>query len=119
MLNPFPQLLVYSTMAPLILRIVLGLIFVDLGWIKLRTRRLSLPSLLGLLEVIGAIMLIVGFYTQIAALGFLILTGIELYIEWKDAAVLKGDLVFYILLFAISLSLLLTGAGAYAKDIPL
>jgi uncharacterized membrane protein YphA (DoxX/SURF4 family) len=119
MLNPFPELLVYSTLAPFILRVVLGLIFLDLGASKLKTRKFNLSTALGALQILGAVMLFIGFYTQIAALGFVILTGIELYIEWKDAQVLKGDLVFYVLLFAISLSLLLTGAGAYAKDIPL
>lgn len=119
MLNPFPSLLIYSTLAPFILRIVLGLIFLDLGASRLRSRKLNFLSAIALLEVVGAFMLFIGLYTQIAALGFAILTGIELYIEWKDSKILKGDFVFYLLLFVISLSLLLTGAGAYAKDIPL
>jgi uncharacterized membrane protein YphA (DoxX/SURF4 family) len=119
MLNPFPELLTYSTFAPFILRAVLGLVFLDLGVMKLRRVRLGWVPALGLLEVIGALMLFAGFYTQIAALAIVITTGIELYIEWKDSQVLKGDFVFYLLLFAISLSLLLTGAGAFAKDIPL
>lgn len=119
MLNPFPELLTYSTLAPFILRVVLGLIFLDLGALKFKNRKMGWMSVLGALEIIGAVMLFLGFYTQIAALGFAILTGIELYIEWKDSQMLKGDLVFYLLLFAISLSLLLTGAGAYARDIPL
>lgn len=119
MLNPFPSLLIYSPLAPTILRLVLGLVFLDLGYFNLKMRRAPLLSAVGVLEVVGAIMLFLGFYTQIAALGFALLTGIELYIEWKNANILKGDLVFYLLLFAISLSLLLSGAGAYAKDLPL
>lgn len=134
MLNPFPELLVYSMLAPFILRVVLGFVFLDLGLLKLKKENSrwvaslealhlhpakTLVMLVGLVEVVGAIMLFFGFYTQIAALTFVILTGIEFYIEWKDASVLKRNIVFYLLLFAISLSLLLSGAGAYAKDIPL
>jgi uncharacterized membrane protein YphA (DoxX/SURF4 family) len=119
MLNPFPSLLVYSTLAPLILRLALGLVFLDLGYFNLKMRKVPLLYITGFLEVAGAIMLFFGYYTQIAALGFALLTGIELYIEWKNENILKGDLVFYLLLFAISLSLLLSGAGAFAKDLPL
>ena len=60
-----------------------------------------------------------GLWTQIAALAFVIFTTIELYIEWQAREILRRDIVFYLLIFAISLSLLLTGAGAYAIDIPL
>ena len=134
MLNVFPELLNYSLLGPFILRVVLGLIFIDLGalifrsekkrWIAsfetigLRPADFFVP-LYALIQIIGGIMLLVGFWTQIAALVFVIITGIELYIEWSARDILKRDFVFYILLFVISLSLLLTGAGAYAFDIPL
>src|SRR3990167_2190796 len=134
MLNVFPSFLTYSFLAPFILRIVVGLIFLDLGVLKFRTEKeswlrsfdtlgirpadLFLP-VYALIQIIGGILLIIGAYTQVAALAFVISTLIELYIEWKAGEVLKRDLVFYILILAISLSLLLSGAGAYAVDIPL
>lgn len=134
MLNPFPELLIYSMMGPFVLRVVLGLIFLDLGILKFKTEKNrwiasfeaiglrpadTLVTLYGLLQVIGGVMLLVGFYTQIAALAFVIFTSIEIYLEWKEGALLKRNIVFYILLFVISLSLLLTGAGAFAFDLPL
>ena len=134
MLNPFPELLMYSFFAPLVLRVVLGLIFLDLGVLKFRGERerwlasfeaLRLRpadfflTLYGLLQIAGGIMLIIGFWTQVAALAFVIFTGIELYVEWQAREILKRDMVFYLLAFVISLSLLLSGAGAYAIDIPL
>lgn len=134
MLNPFPELLMYSFFGPLILRLVLGLIFIDLGVLKLRSEKerwlasfetlglrpadLFVP-LYALLQIIGGLLLIIGLWTQVAALVFAIFTGVELYVEWKVREILKRDMVFYLLLFIISLSLLLTGAGAYAIDIPL
>ncbi|HEY4503439.1 MAG TPA: DoxX family protein [Candidatus Paceibacterota bacterium] len=134
MLNPFPELLMYSFIAPFILRVVLGLIFIDLGILKLRGEKgnwlasfetlglrpasLFVP-LYALLQIVGGLFLLVGFWTQMATLAFVICTGIELYVEWQARDILKRDVVFYLLIFSISLSLLLTGAGAYAIDIPL
>ena len=134
MLSVFPDLLNYSLLAPFILRVVLGLIFLDLGilifksekarWVAsfetlgLRPATFFVP-LYGALQIMGGVLLIIGLWTQVAALAFAIFTGIELYIEWRAREVLKRDMVFYILLFAISVSLLLTGPGAYAFDLPL
>ena len=134
MLNPFPELLVYSSIGPLILRILLGLIFIDLGFLKFRSEKnawltsletlglhpadLFLP-IYALLQIIGGTLLVLGLWTQVAALVFIIFSGVELYIEWQAREILKRDMVFYLLIFTISLSLLLTGAGAYAIDIPL
>jgi len=134
MLNLFPELLIYSSVGPFILRLLLGLIFIDLGFLKFRSEKeawlasletlglrpadLFLP-LYALLQLIGGVLLLIGLWTQIAALAFVIFSGIELYIEWRAREILKRDMVFYLLIFTISLSLLLTGAGAYAIDIPL
>lgn len=134
MLNPFPDLLTYSLLAPLILRVVLGFIFIDLGLLKLKGEKERWRAtfealylrpadffvpLYALLQIAGGILLIIGLWTQVAALMFVIFTGAELYIEWSAKEILKRDLVFYLLIFIISLSLLFTGAGAFAFDIPL
>jgi putative oxidoreductase len=134
MLNPFPSLLIYSMLAPFILRLVAGFIMIDLGLLAWKTERerwilsfkaLRIPrpsiavKVLGAIEIIGGIMLLVGYYTQIAALVLAALTLAEAYLEYKDPAILKRNLVFYTMLFAITLSLLFSGAGAYAFDLPL
>jgi len=134
MLNTFPTLLNYSWYAPLILRLVLGLILIDLGVLKWRSERADWiatfaaykirpahlwVSLYGLVEIVGGLMLVIGLYTQVAALAFVLLSGIEFYIEYSEGGILKRDIVFYVLVFAIALSLLLTGAGAFARDLPL
>lgn len=134
MLNPFPDLLTYSQLAPFILRVIIGLIFLNAAFLKFGKEKVEwrrrfealglrpgdiLVAIYALLQFAAGIMLIVGFYTQIAALVAAVFSGTELYIEYKNAAVLKRDLVFYILIFAIAISLLLTGAGKFAFDIPL
>ena len=134
MLNPFPELLFLSQLGPFILRVVIGIIFLDLGILKLKGEksrwlasfealRLRPADLMLLIfasvEMVAGILLIVGLYTQWAALVMAVFVGIELGIEWKMREVLKRNLVFYLLLFTICLSLLVTGAGAFAFDIPL
>lgn len=133
MLNLFPGLLI-PMLGPVILRLAIGLIFIDLGLLKFRSEKsrwLSSFETLGirpadlfvpvyaLLQIMGGILLILGLWTQLAALAFVIFTGIELYVELQAKEILRRDMVFYLLLFIISLSLLLTGAGSYAIDIPL
>jgi hypothetical protein len=49
----------------------------------------------------------------------ILLTFCETYIEYKMPVVLKRNFVFYFMLLAIMLSLLLSGAGAFAFDLPL
>ncbi len=134
MLNPFPELLVYSLLAPFILRVVAGLVFLDLGLLLFKGEKsrwltsfttLKIPNpqigvkVLGVIEIVGGIMFILGFYTQIAALVLSLIIFIETYIEYRDPAILKRTLVFYIMLLSLSLSLLLSGAGAFAFDLPL
>jgi putative oxidoreductase len=134
MLNIFPDLLNYALLGPLILRVAIGLIFLELGALKFKSEKQRWMAsfetlgirpadffvvLYGLLQIIGGALLIIGLWTQVAALAFVIFTGIELYIEWKAREILKRDFVFYTLLFVISISILLTGAGAFALDLPL
>lgn len=134
MLNTFPGLLTFSLLAPLILRVVLGLVFINLGYIELtsekkrwvaffETVRLKPAKMfviiMGLVEIIGGISLIAGFSTQIAALTFSIVTFGEFYVEYREETLLKRDIIFYLLIFTISLSLLFSGAGIFAVDLPL
>jgi len=134
MLNTFPDLLTYSMLAPLILRVVLGFIMVNLGFLKAGTEKerwVGLFDLIGLrpsrwfvkifalIEIIGGLMIIAGAYTQIVALVFVLITLSELILEWKEETLVKRNLPFYFLLFTISLSLIFSGAGAFAFDLHL
>ncbi len=134
MLNPFPELLTYSLLAPFLLRITLGFILVNLGYLKFKSEKarweiifemlrvkekVVATKILGFIEVAGGLALIAGFYTQIAALIFAVLFGIELFIEKREATLMKRDVVFYATMFVIALSLLFSGAGFLAFDLPL
>ncbi len=133
-LNAFPDLLTYGILSPFILRIVLGFIAMDLGLLKLgkenhvwvelfqtinfQPSRLFVKLLAGI-EIIGGIMLVLGSYTQITAIVFSIVFFCETVLEYREESLETRSLPFYIMMFAISLSLIFSGAGAFALDIGL
>ncbi|HEY4515987.1 MAG TPA: DoxX family membrane protein [Candidatus Paceibacterota bacterium] len=134
MLNVFPDLLTYSMLAPFILRLVAGLIFVNLGSLAFKNEKerwvnsflslgISRPhiwvKILGTVEIVGGLLLFIGLYTQLVALVLALLTLTEGYIEYKDPNLLKRNFAFYTMLLAITLSLLFSSAGAFAFDLPL
>jgi uncharacterized membrane protein YphA (DoxX/SURF4 family) len=134
MLSLFPNLLTYQLLAPLILRVIVGLIFIDLGHLKLYKEKHQWHMFFdtihlrpakyfviafGIIELIGGLFLVTGFLTQLVALIFAVILFAECYAEMTDSKLIKRDLVFYVLLLAICLSLVFLGAGAHAFDLPL
>jgi uncharacterized membrane protein YphA (DoxX/SURF4 family) len=133
MLTLFPHLLVFSFFAPTLLRLMAACTFLYMAWLHFAKRaetakEISIVSyevavwatgIFLLLEVAVGVGLFLGLYTQLAALVGLIMC---LKIVW----VRKGlhhlsplSHLSYIMLGVICLSLLLTGAGAMAFDLPL
>ncbi len=134
MLNIFPEFLTYSMLAPFILRVVLGFIFVNLGYLELTREKyrwaracealglkpgMMWSQVFGITQIVGGLMLIAGLFTQGAALFFAFISLAELYVENRAPLLLKRNLAFYLLIFAISLSLIFSGAGFLAFDLPL
>ena len=135
MLSVFPDLLFLDPLAPFFLRVTVGIIFLLMGYNHLtRERREGLASdlrlkwgatgtffiwYLGIFEVITGLFLIIGFLTQIAAIVGGVITLKLLYGRKKYPKIAPQGSSFYIILFVICLSLLLTGAGAFAIDLPL
>lgn len=133
-LNVFPDLLTYGLLAPFILRVFLGLVLVYFSYLKFFSERAEkaaffesvgmrpgsvFSSAVGAAEFTGGVMLVVGFYTQIAALVAALIMLAATFIKWRHPQSLRNDIEFYILLFAISLSLVFSGAGFFAFDLPL
>jgi uncharacterized membrane protein YphA (DoxX/SURF4 family) len=137
MLNPFPDLLFLSLLAPFLIRITVGALFIWVGYSYLFREREAVAVALerrwprramlfilfgGIFDVIAGIFLVAGFLTQIAAIAGMLIAIDALFVKWlyKDLdGVAKYSRPFYILIFIVSLSLLLSGAGAFAVDLPL
>lgn len=70
-------------------------------------------------EIIGGLMLVAGLYTQVAAMALSIFMLGAVFIKWRRPELLKNDTEFYVLLLAGTATLIISGAGALAFDIPL
>lgn len=134
MLNPFPDLLAFGLTAPLLLRVVLGAVFIDFGWSKLKKDRekkavlfeglglrpgVYYAALSGVIELAAGILLVIGLYTQIAALAALVISLAAYRLKKKHPESMESARGFLALLCIISLSLLFSGAGFLAFDLPL
>jgi len=133
MLTPFPQLLIFGFYAPTILRIVAAGIFLYLGMSHFKHKKevaheiSMLPHTVAvwgtavfiIVEFAIAILLFLGLWTQIAALIGLIIC-LKIFLIKKGLRHLSPlSHISYILLGAVCLSLLFSGAGAIAMDLPL
>jgi uncharacterized membrane protein YphA (DoxX/SURF4 family) len=132
MLNPFP-ILFLALLAHFLLRVFVGSILLYLGILHMQCRHdmkhalapkvpmggLAAVWMLALTEIIVGVMFIAGFYTQISALICMVLALKLIVFNRRFASPRIPSRLFFVLLFATSLSLFITGAGAFAFDLPL
>ena len=110
-LSVFPQLLYLGLLAPFVLRLCVGLFIMYLG----NERRGKEHSWLAVVYFLSGILLILGFYTQIAVLVSIALLIFNLYTE--KVSMTKDRKFLYIIVGTILLSLLFTGPGFLAFDL--
>lgn len=128
MVNPFP-ILYLSLMAHFLLRLTIGsiLIYFGLQHASIRTtlkevlprKSMLLVLLLSTFECGIGVLFILGAFTQYAALASMALCLVVLTFGGHKHHSSFPPSLTYILLFAISLSLFITGAGALAFDLPI
>lgn len=132
MINTFPDLLTFSFFAPTIIRMAAGLVFLYVAFAQwkrveeiahMRFPLVGAGAWIGWISIffhagIGA-MIVCGFYTQIAALvGIAGLIKSFFLLTWYPRLI-PMNRISLLLLVAICLSLLFSGAGAFAYDLPL
>lgn len=131
----FPSLFDYGILAIFTLRVTLGLIFIWFWYEKMfreRAARVRFFEELGLTpamlyftlvtyaEGIAGVFLIVGLWTQGAAMVTGILMALATLIKWRNPSALqKNTIEFYIILAIVSFALLFLGPGVFAVDLPL
>ena len=121
-LSIFPSLLSWNQLAPFLIRITVGITLAYFGYQKTRNKGQSSGSnsfTYGIVEIVIAAFLIVGLYTQLAALVNALILIIKLAAKAKGKALLTDGINYYILLLVMCLSLLVTGAGMFSLDLPL
>lgn len=122
MLSLFPSLLSYQELSPLLIRIVLAITVAYFGYQKVMKRGQSSGSnsvLYGVVEIILAILIFIGLYTQLAAFAIAIILLIKLGFKARKKELLSDGINYYILLLVMAISLMVTSAGWYAFDLPL
>lgn len=123
----FPQLEHFTDYALILLRLMVGLVFVDSGYRDLsapgaRSQNLGVPKgfvvFLGAAELLGGIAVIIGFLTQLAAIGLiLIMLGAlqkKIFI-WKTGFWGKDGLgwSYELILISMLLVILCTNGGRF------
>ena len=133
MLSIFPSLLILGIFAPFILRMAVGLYFFYTGYHHLQKEQESIvkeakkyvpfakPLMVfsALIEIVIGLSLIAGFLTQIASLVGIIYILILLRMKKACPVFVRRERILYVMILVILLSLLFTGAGAIAVDLPL
>ena len=131
MLSIFPNLLTYELVGPLLIRLALGAAFIWFGYEKIGKRyahvkhtdkndKKALRVLVcGIVDMVLGLLVLVGFLTQVAALLISIILIIGIGRKIKEGAFLTSGINYYVILLAMALSLLFTGAGFFAFDLPL
>jgi len=131
-MNVFASLHGFTDWGLLALRLALAATFLAHGRMKfgmwkmqpndqMSAGRINLMRLLSVCETLGAVALLVGFLTQLAALGLAIimLGALNLKIRTMKAGFVVRDKPgweFELLILAMAVALLFTGAGTFALD---
>ncbi len=121
-LSIFPYLLSYQQLSPFLIRIVLGVTLAYFGYHKTLGNGQSSGSnskIYGVLEIVVAVFLIIGLWTQLAAMLNAIILVIKLGFKAKEKKFLTDGVNYYILLLVMAISLIFTGPGFLAIDYPL
>ena len=132
MLSLFPQILFLAPFSATLLRLAAGSIFLAIAWIHYsRQEELGkenfivighgawIPIFAALVEFLAGGMLILGVYTQAVALIGTLLALKHFVWQGRYPQFFRVPRSTSALLFAICLGLVVTGAGAFAFDLPL
>ncbi|TSC70192.1 MAG: hypothetical protein CEO12_507 [Parcubacteria group bacterium Gr01-1014_46] len=118
-LSIFPQLFNYEIFAPLLLRLIVSLFLLWLGLSRYKKEYKGFS----VLYFLSSILIFLGLYTQPASILGMAILKFDFYIDyWKNRNLVPVQTERYFLYFiavVILISLLLTGPGAFAFDLPL
>ncbi|OHB09103.1 MAG: hypothetical protein A2W64_02280 [Candidatus Zambryskibacteria bacterium RIFCSPLOWO2_02_39_10] len=114
-LSTFPELLSFGLLAPFLLRLACGVFIFSIGRERLG-KQYKVSS--AVYAIVGAL-LVMGLYTQITAILAFIVIIFDFYTTRKTGALSQEKIVSYALAGIILLSLLFTGPGFLAFDLPL
>lgn len=131
MTNVFPHLITFGFIAPLLLRITLGVALLSIGKQLLTQKRIAITAYfetqqypvaswlgigIGSAAILTGIFCVIGFFTQIACLIAIYILLNIMFIEYRDDKVFAYSQVFYLIMMVIASSLIFSGAGTWSLD---
>ena len=114
-LSTFPALLSWGLVAPLLLRLGVGVLRLFAGVERYKKEY----SWLSIFYVGSSLLLTLGLYTQIASIVAILLIKFDFYMERKAGRLSPEKNALTVLMVIILISLLFTGPGFWAFDLPL
>ena len=114
-LATFPQLLTFGLVAPLLLRLTVGFLRLGAGWVRWNKEY----KWTAILYFISSVLIIIGLYTQVAVIVALVLVVFDYFLERKAGNLNREKMALTVLMKVILISLLFTGPGFLAFDLPL
>jgi uncharacterized membrane protein YphA (DoxX/SURF4 family) len=119
MLSLFPAFFSFEPLGPFLLRLTLAGVLLYWAYVNLKTRPSRNRVILGVLDLIFGVLLVLGLFTQLAALLTALLLFVKMLKKIKEKAFFNDGVNYYFILFIIAISLLFIGPGAFSFDYPL
>lgn len=119
-LSLFPSLFTYQLVGIFLIRLALGLTFLRLGYRLIMIIQLREPlasKATGVVAIIIGLFLIIGLFTQAAALLAALIMILVVVIKVRSGK--TTNLNYYLLVLVVALAILTLGPGAFAIDLPL
>ena len=115
----FPFLVTYTQIAPFIIRVVLGLTLAYFAFRKIQGCGQSSGSnslMYGIIEMIIALFLVIGLFTQVAATLNAVILVIKLGVKGSERKLLSDGVKYSILLLSMAVALMFMTPGLWAID---
>ncbi len=122
MLSVFPSLLSLQPFSPFIIRLTLGLILLYWTYKTFTNTRLSSTKntkVIGIVQGVASLFIIIGLFTQVAVAIIIIDLAVKLFTKIKNKAFFSDRVNYYFILLILAISLLFTGPGFLAFDLPI
>jgi uncharacterized membrane protein YphA (DoxX/SURF4 family) len=119
MLSLFPSLLSYSPLGPFLLRVVLAAILFYWAYGRFKGPRTRILISAGIVEAVTGFLLLIGLFTQLAALILIIVMTVKLSQKIKTKAFFTDGVNYFFIVLVIAITVLFMGPGAFSFDLPL
>lgn len=120
MLSLFPSLLSWGELAPFLIRITLGVVLVYWAYDAFHNSLSGTEhKVFGAIEGIAGILFLIGLWTQLVAIVISLYLIYLLIDKARSRSFMTDGINYYFILLVMSLSLIVSGAGFFAFDLPL